>query len=156
MEYAFDVRDGLLAVLATASASAASPLHGVEVHDSWPTKGIQAREAILVLDFDGGEVPATMSAAGGSRDETFSLVVELAVQATEAEAKSIRDRARVIANELKRLVREGTAGNTTLGVVQVRDPRVRRYRVEQFVLDRGRECDVSLTFDFTARHRLGT
>lgn len=160
MEFAFNVRDNLLAALAAAAADGASPLAGVEVHDSWPTKGLKADEHVIVGDFDGGEVPATMSAAGGSRDETFSLVVELAAQAVVSDSKTPRDRARVMANEVKRIVREGSTaapstGNTTLGVQHVRNPRIRRYGVSQFILDRGRECDVSITFDFTARHRLG-
>lgn len=155
-DLAFDVKEALVAAFeAAAELVPPAPLAGVSVYDSWPKKAIQGNRSVLVLDFEGDEEPATMRAGGGTYDDTFRIDIAVAVKRLVGDAKPIRDEARKLSAEVKTLVREqgapGPAG--AFGVAGVRMPRVRRYRVVEYVLDKGRECDIHLTLEFIGRVR---
>lgn len=147
------VKDALVSALASARADAASPLHAVDVFDSWPSKGITGRFSVLVLDFEGDERAATMRAGGGTRDDELTLDAAVVVVRKTDDVQAVRAQAQALSDELKRMVRE--SGHPVFGVPGVRNPRVVSWRVIERIVERGRECDVRLTFGFTARHRLG-
>lgn len=153
MELAFAVKDALLAALA-AKAVPGGELDGVGVVDSWPRKGLRERSTVLVLDFEGDEQPATMRGGGGTVDDTFELEVVCAgVKPKTADARVARELARSMSDVVKRTVRESSSGMSVLGVSGVRMPGVRSYRVREFIVGEGRECDVTLRLRFTARIR---
>lgn len=156
-ELAFDIKDALIDALraAVAAAPVGGALHDVEVHESWPQRGVQHKRSVLVLDFEGDEQPATLRAGGGTRDDTFRIDVAVAVWARGLDARELRSKTKPISNAVKALVRaEGAARpGGCFGVAGVRQPEVRSYRVVEYVLDDARrECDVHLTLQFVGRN----
>lgn len=157
-ELAFRIKDGLVDALRAAveAAGEGDPLHGVDVHESWPVRAVQGKRSVLVLDFEGDERPASMRAGGGTRDDTFRIDVAAAVWEFESDARVLRGLARPISNAIKAMVRAEGAANPggIFGVANVRQPEIRAYKVREYVLEEGkRECDVHLSIQFTARHR---
>lgn len=157
---AFDLKDALVDALKAAVAAAleGAPLHGVDVHESWPAKGVQGKRSVLVLDFEADERGATLRAGGGTRDATVSVDVAVAVIEYEDDARAVRELTKPLVHAVKSLVRaEGAprAGGA-FGVPGVRQPEIRRARVVEYVLDKGRrECDVHLTVQAVARVAVG-
>lgn len=156
MDAAFNLKDALVDATKAAVAAAApgTAFDGTEVHESWPNKGLQGSKAILFLDFDGDEVPATMRAGGGTRDATIRYDVVVAVTAYENDPRLVRAATKPLIDEFKKLVRgEGAVRpGGAFGVAGVRMPAIRSFRVVEFVLDQGRrECDVHFSLEFVAR-----
>lgn len=156
MDAAFALKDALVDATRAAVDAAAegTAFHGAEVHESWPDKGLQGAKAILFLDFEGDEVPATMRAGGGTRDATLRYDVAVAIVEYENDPRLVRDATKPLVDEFKKLVRaEGAAKpGGAFGVFGVRMPAIRNFKVVEFVLDKGRrECDVHFSLEFKAR-----
>lgn len=157
-ELAFRIKDGLVDAIRAAVAAAVEgePLYDVDVHESWPEKGVQGKRSILVLDFEGDEQPATMRAGGGTRDDTFRIDVAVAAWEYESDPRLVRAIVQPISNALKAMIRAEGGANPggIFGVAGVRQPEIRAYKVREYVLDKGRrECDVHLTVQFVGRNR---
>lgn len=146
----YDVLDALFEAL-DGAAGAAGAIAGAKVYDGWPVDRITHALSVIVADVEGDETPATMRAGGGTYDDRF--VVDIACAAKgRGSAKAMRDKARALAGEVRRLVYVEGAQVPAFGVPKVRFSRITEYSIRQFVIDKGtRECDVHLKVACTAR-----
>lgn len=142
----FEVLDRLVEAL-TAHTEPGGVLEKVAVEDAWPAGRINSRDTVIVADADGSEVPATLRAGGGTRDDTFRVEVAVAAVRKTANAKVVRDRAK----ELQAAVERVALNEIRQTVPRVYRSRVIEYNVRQFVHDKGRECDVIMRVECKAR-----
>lgn len=146
-----DVCDALFAAL-LARTGAGGDLDGVQVLDGFETPDELDLEGVLLADVDGEQSPATLKAGGGTRDELYR--VEVLVWARKRPSYStseVRARAVALSRVVEDVVHDAAAASPTFGVAGVRNAIVRGFNVRGFKTDRGRECDVRLSVEVSAR-----
>lgn len=146
----FDTKDALVTRL-RALAVVGGELEKVTIEEAWPAGRINSRDTVIVGDVDGDQRPATLRAGGGTRDDVFRIDIAAAAVRKTGDAKPVRDRAKALAGAVERLVVTANAEQPSLGIARLRKLTIVRYRVAEFVHDKGRECDVHLSVEFTGR-----